>query len=338
MKLFFAAALALCLLAAGMFCQPAGAAIVATGFFSGTLERFDPVTNEQSTFATIASATDQFPGLAGIAYSPRQNLYYVAGRETSRIYVVDGTSGSLVRTRQLATGSQPAGLTIGPDNRLYIAAIGQNSVLRLNADDSLTSFPLSDPLTDFAGPSGLVFDSSGDLIVSTAVGGRIYRLNTSSGAASVIGVSPSSNAQLAIDSAGIVYAGGAPFTNDVASFNPATGVTGLDFITIDDTLLPPPSFTPSSQFTSPAGVAIDVDGTILVSALGRTNPAEMFDNGGLFRFAADGTFLETIALNSTPFSSVVVATAIPEPGTFAALAVVGVVGLMIRRRRSASGK
>lgn len=341
MKTFAALSRNIALFAAVLICQPAGAAIVATGFFSGTLERFDPVTNAQTTLATIASASDPFPGLSGVAYNPQTDRYAVSARFSSRVYIVNGSTGAVTGFRQLPTGTQPASVLFGPNNSLFVADNASSNVLRLNSNDTIDTFTLPEIPTEPGMtlgpnlPSGLAFDASGDLLVSTFAGAGTFRLNTTTGVAALIGGSPLGNGQIAITDAGVAIIGGAVATNDVSTLDLTTGVVVVDpaFITIDDMLLSPPPFMASSPFTSPSGVAIDVDGTILVAALGRTNPGENFDNGGLFRFAADGSPLETIALNTTPFSSVVVAVAIPEPGSMAALAVVCVIGAAAARKR-----
>jgi hypothetical protein len=342
MKTFAAYFLSSILLAACWAGQSASAAIVASGFFSGTLERFDPTTGTQSTFSTIASPADPFPGLSGVAYNPRLNLYYVTARISSRVYVVDGTSGSVVSFRQLASGTQPASVAVGADNSLYVADNGSNNVLRLNTNGTTTTYTLPDVGAGANFPSGLAFDGD-DLIVSTFAGAGLFRLNPSTGVASPIGGSPLGNGQVAISDSGTVFAGGAAFTSNVASYDLLTGVTDPSFITIDATLLPEPllSFT-SQNFTSPSGIAIDADGNLIVAALGRTNPTSSDDNfqnnGGVFKFAPDGSFIETIAVQTTPFSSVVVATAIPEPSSMLALAVIGTIGAVVSRKRYARGR
>lgn len=354
MKTFAALSRSIALLAVVLICQPAEAAIVASGFFSGTLERFDPVTNAQTTLATIASATDPFPGLSGVAYNPTTDRYAVSARISSRVYIVNGSTGAITGFRQLPSGTQPASVVFGPNNSIYVADNGSSNVLRLNANNTVTTFTLPEIPTGPGMtlgpnlPSGLAFDGNGDLIVSTFAGGGMFRLNVSTGVASPIGGSPVGNGQVAIDDGGVAYAGGAAFSNSVASLDLATAVVNPAFITVDSIILPePPLSFASPNFTSPSGIAIDEDGTFIVAALGRTNPTSGPDpmnpmagpgdnfqnNGGLFRFAADGSWIETLAVQSTPFSSVVVAVAIPEPGSMAALAFVCFVGAAVQRKR-----
>lgn len=351
MKLCRLALFSASIFAAGLICVPASAAIVASGFFSGTLERFDPVTNVQSTFATIASADDPFPGLSGVAFDRVRNRYAVSARVSSRVYIVDGTSGQIRSFRQLPSGTFPASVIFGPNDSIFVAANGSNDVLRLNANGTTTTFTLPliptgpAPGTGLPAPtlgpnlpSGLAFDQGGDLIVSSFAGGGTFRLNTTTGVAIPIGGSPLGNGQIAINDANVAFTGGAAFSNAIASLDLTTGLANPEFITVDSEILPlPDSVFVSPNFTSPSGIAIDEDGNFIVAALGRTNPTSAGDNfqnnGGLFRFSADGRLLDTIALNTTPFSSVVVAVAIPEPGSMAALAVVCIIGAAVQRKR-----
>jgi DNA-binding beta-propeller fold protein YncE len=316
--------------------KAAPAAIVATGFFSGTIERFDPVTGAQSTLATIASGTDPFPGLAGITYHAPTNTLYAAARVSNRVYRVNASSGAILGFTQLATGSSPASVVVDNLGNLYVANNGGNTVSVINPAGvqtgtiTLPNIGLGDNL-----PSGLAFDAQGGLIISTFAGGGLFRYDPGSGAVSPFAAGPTANGQIAIDAAGNVYVGGAAFSNDVLRFA-SDGTSGTALITIDANLLPlPPLPFASPNFTSPSGVAVDADGNLIVAALGRTNPTSAADNfqsnGGLWKFAPDGTLLQTfgVAGSLTGFSSVAV---VPEPASLGILAA-GCIVLLGRRYR-----
>lgn len=323
---------------------PASGAIVATGFFSGTVERFDPVSGQQSTFATIASATDPFPGLAGIAFHSQSNVLYVSARISHRIYRVDGTSGAVLGFTQLADGSSPAGLAVDSSGNLYVANAGGNTVSVLDSAGNQTgSIGLPDVGLGDNYPSGLALDSLGRLMISTFAGAGVFRYNPADFTMLPFASNPTANAQIAVDGGGNVYVGGAAFSNDVLKFTEDGTEIGSPFLTIDETLLPqPPLGYTSMDFTSPSGVAIDADGNLIVAALGRTNPFEAGDNfqnnGGLWKFSPDGTLLQTFGTGITPLSGVAMLTAIPEPSSIAVLSALGLSAVVARYRRTKKSK
>lgn len=306
------------------------AVIMATGFFSGTIESFDEQTLDQSTFATIASDSDPFPGLASIAYDHQTDRLYTSARISGRIYTVDATTGSVLGFHQLPVGSQPAGLAIDAARNLYVANSGANSVSVFDSNwqavDTITipDIGLGDNL-----PTGLAFDDQNRLVISTFAGGGLFRYDPGTDMVMPLAASPLANGQVAIDQAGNILVGGAAFSSDVRKFDSSGTEVGSPFLTIDDTLLPqPPLAYASPDFTSPSGIALDGDGNLIVTALGRTNPTNINDNfqnnGGLFKFSSSGAFIDAIEPGITPLSdaAVVPTAVIPEPGT-AVLIVLG---------------
>ncbi len=339
-----------CLLLSCSFSGTVSAELVATGFFSGTIERFDPVSGEQSTFADLKSTGDPFPGLAGITFSQGSNLLYASARISNRVYRVDATSGSVLGFTQLGGDSQPAGLALDATGNLYVANNGSNSVSVLDANGSVVrTINLPDVGLGNNLPSGLAFDAQGRLVISSFAGAGLFRFDPANDTVTPFAAGPTANGQVAIDAAGDIYVGGAAFSNDVLKFNADGTPVGSPFLTIDDTppenpLLPqPPQDYVSPDFSSPSGVAIDQDGNLMVAALGRTNPTNPDDgfqsNGGLWKFSPAGDLLQTFgtAGTLTPLSDVTVITAIPEPGAAAVLVGAGML-LTLRRRRTTSSK
>jgi YVTN family beta-propeller protein len=330
-----------CLLLSVLSCSTATAEIVATGFFSGTIERFDPVSGQQSTFADLRSQSDPFPGLAGIAFDQSSNLLYASARISNRIYRIDATSGTVLGFTQLGTGSSPAGLTVDATGHLYVANNGNNTVSVLDSGGNVVStINLPDVGVGDNFPSGLAFDSQGGLVISTFAGGGLFRFDPTDDSVVPFAAGPTANGQVAVDATGDLYVGGAAFSNEVLKFNPDGTPVDAPFLSIGESLLPQPSEAYlSPDFTSPSGVAIDEDGNLIVAALGRTNPTEASDgfqsNGGLWKFSPDGELLQTFgtAGTLTPLSSVTTITVIPEPGAAALLAAVGML-LTLRRRRT----
>lgn len=315
---------------------------IATTFFGGTIERFDSETGAQSTFATIASATDQFPGLSGVVQDQANGVIYASARFSHRVYQVDAATGAVLGFNQLADESSPAGLAVDNVGNLYVSNFGTNSISVFDSSSTLTD-TINLPTNGNTGnlPSGLAFDAQGRLVISTFAGGGLFRFDPSDGSVSSLAPVLGANGQVAIDGVGDIFVGGAANSSSVLKFASDGTQIGDPFLTIDETFLPQPDLTyESPDFTSPAGVTIDADGNLIVAALGRTNPTGAGDNfqsnGGLWRFSPDGTLLQTFGTNLTPLSSVsTFVVAIPEPGSFALLSLVGL-GVMTRRRKRLS--
>jgi uncharacterized protein (TIGR03382 family) len=313
-----------------------GEIVLVGGFFSGSVDQFNTATGTTSNFSTIASGSDPFPGISGLAYNPFTNRIYASARISNRIYSLDGFTGAVTGFKQLANTFLPASIAVDSSGFVYVANIGGNTITKFNSDfDEVKTLTLGAGLFS---PSGLAFDSDGNLIVSTFNSG-VVKYNTSTDVTSNFNSSTPANAQVAIDGAGTVYVGAAPTSNSVSKFTSAGVAAGS--IDITEALLPPPSQSfASPDFTSPSGVAVLANGNVVVAALGRTNPTEITDNfqsnGGVFLFDSSGTFIRS-ATNVTPYSTVLAFTAVPEPTSFMA-ASVGLVSLawLRRRRRSAS--
>lgn len=321
--------------------SPIHADIVATGFFSGTLERFDAATGQQSTFSTIASGDDPFPGLSGIVFDRSRQLLYATARFSDRLYRIDATNGAVLGFQQLDEGSSPAGVAVGPSGNVYIAKNGQNRVsVRDPSGSEIRSIELPRILPGGVDnfPGGVAFDRQGRLVVSTFGGAGLFRYDPSSDSVSPLAAAATANNQIAADGGGDLFVGGAAFTNDVLRFREDGTPVDPPFLTIDESLLPKPENPDiaSPDFTSPSGVAFDDDGNLIVAALGRTNPTSDADhfqsNGGLWIISPDGT-VRTLGTGLTPLSSV---TAIPEPG-FALLLCLIALGLCVRHWRRPSG-
>lgn len=315
--------------------------IIVSGFFSGTIERFDEQTGAQSTFASLSSATDPFPGLSSVAYSSSNNVVYASARISNRIYTMDGTTGAVLGFHQLAAGVLPTSIAVDGAGNIFVANNASSDIIVFDSSfNQINTLTIPDVGAGLNFPSGLAFDGPNRLIVSTFAGAGLFEYNVTSGTFSSLAPSPLANGQVAINALGEIFVGGAAFSNDVLRFSNDGTAAGNPFITIDSGILPLPGqgFT-SPDFTSPSGVAIDADGNIIVAALGRTNPTSGADNfqsnGGLFRFAPDGTLLTTFGTNLTPFSSVaIIPNAIPEPNAAAALILLsGVMASRIRRRK-----
>lgn len=74
----------------------------------------------------------------------------------------------------LPSGSQPSGITLGPDRALWITERLGNRIARLSSAGELTEFPIP---TLNSGPTGIVLGSDGNLWFIEATAARIGRLS-----------------------------------------------------------------------------------------------------------------------------------------------------------------
>lgn len=312
-----------------------GEIVLVGGFFSGNVDRFDTATGAISTFATIGSGSDPFPGISGLAYNPLTNRVYASSRISNRIYSIDANTGAVTGFHQLADGTSPASVAVDSAGFVYVANNSGNTITKFNSGfNTISTITLPNFGVGDNFPSGLAFDSQGNLMISTFGGVGVVKYDPNTSAFTSFNANPVANGQVAIDGSGNVYVGGAAFSNSVAKM--ASDGSSLTGIEITEALLPMPtqSFT-SPNFTSPSGVAIDASGNVIVAALGRTNPTSASDNfqsnGGLFLFDSSGTLIRS-SVNTTPYSSALAFTAVPEPTSFLA-ATVGLASIAFLRRR-----
>lgn len=325
------------------FGQIVWADIYAIGHFSGTIERFDSQTGVQSTFADLRTYGAGSAGnLSAVVFNSTSREFIVASQEDSRLYRVAGPTGNVVGV--VEGFGFPTGMVIDASGNLYVSDAGLGSIRVFNS--SFTELPpisLSGAgpggLTPFA--SGLAFNQSGNLLINTFQAGILtYDFDSQSFAPFSPAPSPIF-AQMAIGNDGRVYSGSIG-TNDVFVFD--SQGNALDPITIDAGLLPlPPEDFASEDFTNPGGIAFTNAGDLIIAAMGRTNPTSEADgnqnNGGLFRFDADGNYQQTYATNTTPFAGVVYvsASAVPEPNGGLLLGI-GVLAWRLMRRGQRSPK
>ncbi len=316
--------------------------VLAGGFFSGTIDRWDTATNTVTTFSNIGAQTGVgVPGIVGLAYNPITNRVLTVGRFTNTVYELDASTGTVLAQHNTGGLAAPAGIAVDSSGNVYVANNGGNTLTRFNStftsstSITLPNFGVGDNL-----PSGLAVNSAGRVIISTFAGAGVMIYDPATGITSSFNATnPVANGLVTVDSTDAVYVGGAAFSNSVTKFDATGAIVGG--VTIDDSLLPPPGlpFT-SPDFTSPSGVAIDGSGNLLVAALGRTNPFELGDNfqnnGGLFLFGPGGNLI-TSKVQTTPYSSVLFFTAVPEPSSMLAAACGLATVSFLRRRRKVTG-
>ncbi len=292
------------------------AAMFTTGFFSGQIDQYDLLGGPKTTFATVASASDPFPGLAGIAINPTNNQVFVSARVSNRIYSFNGNTGAALGFHQLPNGSSPAGLTFSPNGMLYVSNFGLNTISSYNVANNAFFLALNNLTIPNSMPNGLAFDLSGRLLISTFGQMGVLASNANLSTSSTFASPVDANGQIAVDSQGNVYVGSAANSSNVFKFSSTGTQIGNPWLTLS---LPAPaqSFA-SPDLTSPSGIAVDPNGNVIVGALGQTNPTSASDNfqsnGGLFRFSPSGTQLTSFGTGTTPYSSIAIS-AVPEPSS-----------------------
>jgi sugar lactone lactonase YvrE len=328
-----------CLVAAALASHlPAHAEyILAARYFTGGVDIYDPSTDSTRNFITIPQATDAFPGLTGLAYSPALNRLFATANNSRRIYSFDASSGAMIGFQQLSGSVAPAGIALDPSGDLYVTDNGGATIQRLSpnpADASLVASGTIQLSTPAGNLNGVARTTGGRLLVSTINGSGVFQYDTTSGQ-SAFNSSPIASGQVAISANGTVAVGGVVFSSFVSLFDPnGTQTGGLE---INATYLPQPAlpYTSADQ-TSPQGVAFNGAGNLIVTAMGRTNPFSAGDNfqsnGGIFVFNATGTTLLDSLVNTTPYTGVIVAP-VPEPSAFAVVATGGFAVAMRGRRK-----
>lgn len=327
-----------CLVAAALASHlPAQAEyILAARYFTAGVDIYDPSTDSTRNFITIPQATDGFPGLTGLAYSPSLNRFFATANNSRRIYSFDAESGAMIGYQQLSGSFAPAGITLDPSGDLYVTDNAGTTIQRFSPNPANASLSASGTtqLTAPAGNlNGIARTNGGRLLVSAINGSGMFQYDTTSGQ-SAFNSSPVANGQVAISANGTVAVGGVVFSSFVSLFDLGGNQTGG--LQINDTYLPQPTlpYTSADQ-TSPQGVAFDGAGNLIVTAMGRTNPFSAGDNfqsnGGIFVFNATGTTLLDSLVNTTPYTGVIVAP-VPEPSALA-VAATGALAVAMRGRR-----
>ncbi len=174
----------------GMAFGPDGHMYVSGGT-ANNVQRFDSATGAFINNFASGQSGGFFPGVAGVAFGgPSNNLYitnfvlfpaYNAARQHN------GTTGAFINQTSGGSLNIPAGLTIGPDNHIYVANSAGDNIQRFNGSTGVF-------IDTFVGtgsggldrPYGLAFGPDGNLYVSSYGGSeatsRILRYNGTTGA------------------------------------------------------------------------------------------------------------------------------------------------------------
>lgn len=245
-----------------------------------------------SGIITTVSDQVQFPWHA--ATGPGGEMY-VADAANNRILKISssGQTGSFAPSAQLST---PRDVTVDSAGNVFILDTGNNRVLKVKPDGSIVLYagngspgyfgdggPATQALLNF--PYGIALDSRGDLFISDSLNQRIrvvtpdgiintiagFNMRGFNGATSPQGAALNYPAGLAVDSAGSLYVADSwnhivrKITQPLSDNAQITTVAGSGLIsgfTGDD------GPARNAQLSFPYGVAIDLQGNILIADSG----------------------------------------------------------------------
>lgn len=331
----------------------------------GNTEGDNIVEFDEDTGAFIGEFVSPFSGFESpdtLVYGPDENLYVSSGTtlDNSAIYRFDAQTGKLID--RFASGGglfRPYGLTFGPDNLLYVSSFRSDEILRYDAQTGnfVDVFAQRDgTASGLNGPNGLLFGPDGKLYVTTqgsvaddegnlefAFPSQVLRYDVDSVKGEVFVSQP----EPFPESFGFVSFLGlavGPQDGDLYVSDFANGIRRYDFATGDELAVLDTNYTgtdPSGNFVGSLAFGPDDDlytvgfdtetavGSLLKFDVAEGDRTTVLDNspqlerpiGLLFRRSDEG--LEE-------------AVDVSEPGMLASFAVVGLIGLGYRKKKSAT--
>lgn len=224
--------------------------------------------------------TERYVNVAGnpvsVIVGP-DGFLYVSNFGSNDIDRYDPATGSFVDRFVIETAGgllQPSRMAFGPEGTLYVSSLGSDEVLRYGTDGR----PLGAIVTGINNPDGLVFDRSGHLYVTEQSTGNIFRFDGRTGAQ--IGSGPFASFGKTTFSSLHIGPGGHLFASSTAD----NVIREFD---LDGNVIGDFGGGPLTDLTSAAGFAWGPAGRLYVA-----------DHAGdrIGVYAADGTFLEHIAI------------------------------------------
>src|SRR3954466_16416183 len=104
---------------------PAGApaqAVLVTGYFDSSVQRYDLLGNPQSPL--VPPGGGGLSGASSMTLSPDGNTLFASSPGNDQILKYNPANGTPLGSISLPAGSQPSGLKFGPDGNLYVSFFG----------------------------------------------------------------------------------------------------------------------------------------------------------------------------------------------------------------------
>ena len=168
----------------------------------------------------------------------------------------------------------PQGITIGPDNNVYVSDLGNNTVQKFRGTDgtSLGTF-VAAGAAGLNNPHSLVFGPNGDLFVTNNRGNNVLEYNGANGTPVATPIFASGG--------GLAAPTGLAFGLDGTLYVASSGSNAILKVTSAGGV-----FSPfATGLSAPAGVTVASDGTIFVANDG---------GGNVLRYNTSGSLLNTI--------------------------------------------
>lgn len=134
-----------------------------------TLYRYDIATKQTTTVANLKIKTE------GMDFNPEDGLLYLMHKDY--IYKVSASTGSVLYQKQISGVQNKNGgdLSLGPNGRWYYCTFSGFYWLEFKSE-KIYAHPIKTDLP--FNPTGLVFDSYGDIWMSVKGNGRMVKMNT----------------------------------------------------------------------------------------------------------------------------------------------------------------
>ncbi len=238
--------------------------LLAAGFFSDSVGRYDPDTTE---FLGLLDPTAGLNGALGITVGPDENIY-VCSELTNRVLRYSGSTGDFLDVFvEPGNGlNGPSAVAFGPDftkdgiDELYVASFNSDSILRYNGETgAFIDVFVSSGSGGLNGPdAGCVFGTDGNLYVPSFWSNAVLRYSGEDGSWMGSFITPGSvgltwpRTVVFRPSDGNILVTGES-SNKVFIFNSATGASMGALVNF---------------IAEPTGMAIGSDGHLYVASLG----------------------------------------------------------------------
>jgi sugar lactone lactonase YvrE len=274
-------------------CQASAQNIYVGQYFSGNILEFTPG-GSQSTFS---SGDGQ---VAGIAFASSGNLFQANNFGSINQIPPSGSASSF------ASIYEPNGVAFSA-NTLFVSSYGNGTIYEVNSSGTVSTFA-----SGFSNPTGMAFDTSGDLFLATYGGNNVYEFKNNDGTLSstptVFASGISSPWGLAFNAVGDLFVSSDVSAGTITEVTPngteSPFATGLD---------------------GPNGIAFDSSGNLYV--------ADSF-NGDITKITSgdsESTFMTGLS-DPTGLAISNMTLPVPEPSSLA-LAALGTTAFFFRRRK-----